>query len=390
MENIESLKEQIQTLKKEMELLKAEKNTTQNPYQNQEDSEESENRFRTIFETSRLGNKVITPDLKIRQVNQALVDLLGYDTKQEILGTRILDYAPLEFHSHWKLLQSKLWETKMSSFSLETCLRKKDGTVFWCQVTSILFDDQEETLGYTIIQDISDQREEKQQRENFISIASHELKTPLTSLQATFQLMERMIENDNVITDKLIRLSANAKRSILKLGALVGDLLDSTKISKGHLELDISTFNFSELVDKCCSHVRLEGKYNIIYKGDLSLTICADQQKIDQVLVNLVNNAVKYAPESLEIIVEVQQIDDLVKILVIDHGKGISQDKIPFLFDPYYQAKTGKDSTQGLGLGLYISAEIVKKHNGQIGVHSETGKGTTFWFTIPQNLEATS
>jgi PAS domain S-box-containing protein len=380
---IDALKSENDLLKQEILQLKSDRNLVHISHQEQSAYEESQIRFRTIFETSKLGNKIISSDLKILQVNSAMVALLGYDQKDEIIGTRIMDYVPLDFHAHWKLLQRNLWDHKMPSFSLETCLRKKDGSIIWCQVNSILFKDQNETLGYTIIEDVSLQHELKKQRENFISIASHELKTPLTSLQACLQVMDRIIENDTVITYKLRKLSESAKRNVLKLGALVGDLLDSTKISKGQLNLNISTFNISELVERCCNHVRLDGKYNITYKGSLSLKIRADEQKIDQVLVNLVNNAIKYAPQSKEIVVNVEELSDRVKISVIDYGKGISKDKIPFLFDSYYQVDNGASSIQGLGLGLYISSEIIKKHNGEIGVESETGKGSTFWFTLP-------
>jgi PAS domain S-box-containing protein len=386
MENVDYLKQQIETLKDEVRQLKSDEHSVRMANKKTADYEESQIRFRTVFETSKLGNKIITPDLKILHVNQAMVDLLGFNNKVDIIGHRILEYTPLEYHAHWKLLQKKLWDNKMPSFSLETCLMKKDGTVFWCQVTSILFEDQDETLGYTIIEDISAQRQQKEERENFISIASHELKTPLTSLQACLQIMNRTIEKETVITDKLIKLSQSSKHYVSKLAALVGDLLDSTKISKGHLDLNVTSFVFSELVDKCCNHVRLEGKYEITYKGDLSLRISADEQKLDQVLVNLVNNAVKYAPESPEIVVAIEELPDLVKVSITDFGPGISKDKIPFLFDPYYQVKKGKTNTQGLGLGLYISAEIIKKHHGEIGVISEMGKGTSFWFTIPKKL----
>jgi signal transduction histidine kinase len=161
-------------------------------------------------------------------------------------------------------------------------------------------------------------------------------------------------------------------------------LLDSTKISRGQLNLNISDFTISELFDNCCSHIRLEGKYHITHKGNLSLNISADQQEIDQVLINLVNNAVKYAPESMEIIVEAEEVGDMIKISVIDCGKGIEKELLPFLFDSYYQVQEVEKNIQGLGLGLYISAEIIKKHKGEIGVNSEIGKGSTFWFTLPK------
>jgi PAS domain S-box-containing protein len=393
MENIAELKRKIEnlegengSLRRKIQQMESDEKLLHLSHEEQADYQESQIRFRTIFETSRLGKKIISADLKILQVNPALVALLGYERKEDIIGTRILDYAPVGFHAHWLLLQKKLWEHSTPSFTLETCLRKKDGTTLWCQVNSILFRDHGETLGYTIIEDVSEQHELKNQRENFISIASHELKTPLTSLQASIQVMHRIITSETEITDRLKILSESSKRSISRLGALVGDLLDSTKISKGQLNLNVSNFTISELVNNCCHHIQLEGNYDVTFKGDLTLKISADEQKINQVLVNLVNNAVKYAPESKEIVIDVVELSDKIRISVSDYGKGIPKDKIPFLFNSYYQVNEVEKSIQGLGLGLYISAEIIKKHNGEIGVDSVVGKGSTFWFTIPKSL----
>jgi PAS domain S-box-containing protein len=119
------------------------------------DYNERDSRFETVFESSSLGNKIISADLKITQVNPALVALLGYDTKEDIIGTYIIDYSPIDHQQHWKNLQEKLWTHACSSFSLETTLIRKDGSIIWCQVTSILFQDKGETLGYSIIEDIT-------------------------------------------------------------------------------------------------------------------------------------------------------------------------------------------------------------------------------------------
>jgi signal transduction histidine kinase len=110
----------------------------------------------------------------------------------------------------------------------------------------------------------------------------------------------------------------------------------------------------------------------------------ADELRIDQVVVNLVNNAVKYAPNQREIYLIIEDLGDWVKVSVKDNGPGISKDKLGHLFDRYYRVDYSGVQYSGLGLGLYISAEIVKKHNGRIGVESEIGKGSTFWFTVPR------
>lgn len=342
-------------------------------------------RFRTIFEYSRLANKIISSDLKILQVNPALVKLLGYDLKEDIIGTHILDYSPSDHHVHWELLQEHLWQRKTPFFCLETSLIKKDGTVIWCQVTSILFPDKIGALGYTIIEDVTEQRQLKLHKEEFISVASHELKTPITSLKANLQLMSRMLKSEELNAERLTQMTRNAEKHVLKLNYLVNDLLSSTKIEQGQLALNKTTVILEELVEDCCSHIRLEGKYHINYRGDPLFTIYADRHKLDQVLVNLVNNAVKYAAESFEIIVEAEHKNGVTKVSVSDKGKGIAPEDLTHLFDRYFKLAKGGNHTSGLGLGLYISAEIIRIHGGEMGVDSELGKGATFWFTIPDS-----
>jgi PAS domain S-box-containing protein len=344
---------------------------------------ESQTRFETIFESSSLGNKIITSDLKIQQVNPAMVALLGYERKEEIIGTRILDYTPSDNHKDWEGLQERLWKTKMPSFTLETRLKKKDGSIFWCKVISILFNDNGETLGYTIIEDISEHHKLKTHKEDFIGVASHELKTPLTSLQACLQIMNRLIKTETAITDKIIKLSQSSEVYVARLAQLVSDLLNTTKIEQGQLNLNKTKFNLSEVIEGCCNHLHLDQKHHITVKGTIFIELVADKNKIDQVLVNLVNNAVKYAPNSKEIVIQVESANNNVKVYVTDKGAGISGEDIPHLFTRYYQVKKDQAHAKGLGLGLYISAEIIKQHHGDIGVESEFGKGSTFWFTLP-------
>jgi signal transduction histidine kinase len=136
-------------------------------------------------------------------------------------------------------------------------------------------------------------------------------------------------------------------------------------------------------MDNCCNHVRVAGKYTLTIAGDRDMMVYADEHAIDQVIVNFVNNAVKYAPDSLEIFMDIEKLADSVKISVRDTGPGVPSEKIPFLFDRYYQAQPAGFNNSGLGLGLYISSEIIRKHGGDIGVESVIGVGSTFWFTLP-------
>jgi PAS domain S-box-containing protein len=364
---------EIERLQQEIDFLKQEKVAY----------EETQHRFTTVFELSRLGNKIIDQDLTILQVNQSLVTMLGYENKDDIIGTRIFNYAPADRREDWRFLQQKLWANLTPSFSLETCLLRKDGSLIWCQVTSILIPENGKRLGYTILEDVTEQHNLRLQREEFISVASHELKTPITSLKVTLQLMNQIINVKPEMPTELVKFSQNAQRHVTKLINLVEDLLNTTKIEQGQLALNKTIFTVAEMIDDCCDHIRLAGEYEIICQGDRSLKVFADQFKIDQVMVNLVNNAVKYAPKSKEIIVKVAHLDKATRVSITDRGNGIPENQIKQLFDRFFRVKEQAAKTSGLGLGLFICAEIIRRHGGDIGVESEVGQGSTFWFTLP-------
>ncbi|WP_293303780.1 PAS domain-containing sensor histidine kinase [Pedobacter sp. UBA5917] len=235
------------------------------------------------------------------------------------------------------------------------------------------------TLG--TVMDITAYKALQQQKDDFISIASHELKTPLTTLKASLQLLVRMRENpDTVLFPKVID---QASRSMDKITELVDDLLNVSKINQGHVGLKKNWFNLGEMLEKCCIHVRESGNHDLVLAGDKNLMVFADEHRIDQVVVNLVNNAVKYAPDSKEIFLEIEPQADRVKVSVRDNGPGIPADKLPHLFDRYFRADEMGTQVSGLGLGLFICADIIKRHGGEIGVESEPGEGSKFFFTLP-------
>jgi two-component system CheB/CheR fusion protein len=219
------------------------------------------------------------------------------------------------------------------------------------------------------------------QKDDFISIASHELKTPITSLKASLQLINRIKDNPSPkILNSLIDVST---RSLEKVSILIEDLLNASRFNHGHLHLNRTKFVLAEIIDDCCHHVRMGGIYNIITTGDLLLEVFADGGRIDQVMINFVNNAIKYAPDIKDIHVRIEKAGNMAKVSVTDGGPGIAAEKLPHLFDRYYRVDTSGLQYSGLGLGLYICAEIIKKNDGEIGVDSTEGKGSTFWFTLP-------
>ncbi len=268
-------------------------------------------------------------------------------------------------------------------YEIEYRLLRKDGEYIWVlgRAAPVYNSEGKIIRWFGTCTDINEQKKLQHQKEEFISIASHELKTPLTSLNSSLQLLGRQIqmdENLNPLTTKLVEL---ANKNAQKLLVLVNDLLDFTKLEKGKLVLRKSEFSLFSLLDSCREAVQIEG-YDVQIDGDSDLKVTADYLKIGQVVNNLLSNCVKYAPKSKNINIHVERISDSVKVTVRDFGPGIPDEKLASLFDIYYRADNAGQSS-GLGLGLYICLRIITDHLGTIGVESELGKGTSFWFTLP-------
>lgn len=236
--------------------------------------------------------------------------------------------------------------------------------------------------GVGTFMDVTNRRKISQQKDEFISVASHELKTPLTSLKASMQILTRLIQT-NKTSDKIPDFMEKANKNLSKILYLTEDLMNVSKIQHGQLPLNKTKFNLTKLIADCCNHVKADDSYNFIMEGEKNVEVWADFQRIDQVVVNLVNNAIKYAPESKTIKLDVSRQNGVAKVSVQDFGIGISREKLPHLFDRYYRVDPSGIQFSGLGLGLYISSEIIDRHGGKIGVDSVEGHGSTFWFTLP-------
>jgi len=265
----------------------------------------------------------------------------------------------------------------------ETRKKRRDGVYRWhlIRLQPVKNEQGEPQLWVGTATDIHELKNLQQQKDDFISIASHELKTPITSLKASLQLLDRVKETPSALT--VPKLITQANKSLERLNILVEDLLNVSRLNQGQIHLHKTLFNLMELVNDTCQYIRIENIYQVIVTGEPGLQAFADAKRIEQVLVNFLNNAIKYAPASKEIRIKIEKLDGTAKISVTDHGPGIPADKVPHLFDRYFRVDSAGMQFSGLGLGLYISAEIIKKHDGEIGVDSEEGKGSTFWFTIP-------
>ena len=348
---------------------------------------ESETRFRNMMETIPQIAWTNTVEGEVTFYNKRWFDYTGLDRKQRKNWGFENVIHPDDLKNALK--QYKLITQASDGGEFQIRGKRADGLYRWHLIRLMPIRSEDGTLQLWVgtATDIHELRLLQQQKDDFISIASHELKTPLTSLKASLQLLNRMKTDPSPVL--FPNLIGQANKSLDKVNVLIQDLLNASKVNEGQLHLNQKLFVISKLIDDCCPHVRTEGIYTIKTEGDLEIEIFADEGRIDQVVINFVNNAIKYAPNSKEIYIKVEKVNDMAKVSVIDKGPGISADKLPHLFDRYYRADSSGSQYSGLGLGLYICSEIVKKHKGLIGVDSEIGKGSTFWFALPLVNKAT-
>ena len=233
------------------------------------------------------------------------------------------------------------------------------------------------------IEDITERKQLEQQKDEFISIASHELKTPITSIKAYAQILgQRFRKNDDLKSAGLVE---KMDLQLDKLTSLIGDLLDVTKIEAGRIQFHESYFDFNELVDATVEELqRTTEKHRILKELQPLVTVYGDHDRLGQVITNFITNAIKYSPQADKITVKTSVDKDTVTLAVQDFGLGLSKDDQAKVFERFYRVSGSDQNTYpGLGLGLYISSEIIKRHNGRIWVDGKKIKGSTFYFSLP-------
>ncbi|MBL4678546.1 MAG: PAS domain S-box protein, partial [Mucilaginibacter sp.] len=223
-----------------------------------------------------------------------------------------------------------------------------------------------------------------QKKDEFMSIASHELKTPITSIKGSLQILKRMMDKAAGKDAALASFIDKANKQTAKLTTLVDDLLDVTKIQEGKMALNYTHFDAAAMVKECLDEVYTQNAtHKIEFKADCEMRVHADKVRLEQVVTNFLTNAIKYSPNADKVIINCDIDGKNFKVSVKDFGIGIPDDKKDFLFDRFYRVQESSSHFSGLGLGLYISAEIIKRHKGKIGVESVNNEGSTFWFSIP-------
>jgi PAS domain S-box-containing protein len=270
-------------------------------------------------------------------------------------------------------------------FLFEHRFRRHDGVYRWQLSRAVPQKDDNGNIKIWVgtSTDIDDIKKHEQQKNDFIKMANHELKTPVTTIKGYVQLLLKTHGNSG---DALLSKSlATIDRQVTKLTNLISDLLDVNKIDAGKLPLNNEVFRLKDLLRETIKDIKAATQtHEIIYNSNSDANVFADKDRISQVLLNLFTNAFKYSPKADKIIIEINNSDDNVAVSVEDFGIGIDKEDQHNIFERFYRV-AGKDEKTfpGFGIGLFIVKEIIIRHKGNLWVTSEKGQGSVFYFSLP-------
>lgn len=349
---------------------------------------ESEERFRFIYDSNLIGVSFTyfsEEGIIARDANEAFFKMIGYDKKEFDFKPKLWDEIIVADYDEIRKTAWQQLKTTKRNQNVTLQYYRKDKTIATLIVHSTIL---RNDLAAAVIIDISEQvaaehsaLQASKKKDEFLSIASHELKTPLTSLKASMQLLDVLLRDKDY--ELLPQFLQKSDKQVNKLMKLIDELLDVTRIDAGKMELQYEQFSAKELIETANEFLVISNKKCIATDRTGAVLIHADKGRIEQVIYNFLSNAIKYSVNDEEIEVEVSVTEEHLKFTVKDKGIGIPKEKLMYIFERFYRVDESGQKATGLGLGLYISAEIIRKHKGSITVDSEPEKGSVFSFTIP-------
>ncbi len=279
-----------------------------------------------------------------------------------------------------------IWQNAVNSgepYEVEFRLKNKDNQYKWYLSRATPFINKEgEIKWFGTNTDIEEHKVNEQKKDEFISMASHELKTPVTSIKGYAHVLQEKLKGQG--NDLAVELLKRMDMQVNKLTKLIGDVLDVTRLEGRHLQLSKHDIDFKEVIVEAVENVQnISPQHNIVIETNENIAFTGDKLRLEQVLNNFLTNAIKYSPGKDKVIVRYWKEKNNIITSIQDFGIGIERENLTKLFDRFYRVDNTSMKFQGLGLGLYISSEIIKAHNGSFWIESELGQGSTFFFLLP-------
>ncbi|MBP9092535.1 PAS domain S-box protein [bacterium] len=320
--------------------------------------------------------------LMISSINKAAENHWNY-SNDDLLNKRLMQIVPAESQAEAHSFLSNA-RSKSLSESADIPIVCKNGqvrTFSWNVIWSA-----DEELLFCVAHDVSELRRVESAKRDFVNMVSHDIRTPLSGMAIFLDMLDQGAYGN--LNESGKSRAGSIGGALERIVAMVNDLLDIEKMQSGQFQIFKTEANVSEIVRASLEMVQGLAEMQLIkieIESNGKIVFC-DEARIIQVLQNLLSNAIKFSPANSKIILKVEQDEKSIKFAVKDHGSGISKSDLPTLFDKFIQARSEEQSKQsGFGLGLSICKDIIERHGGGIGVTSEIGQGSTFWFTLPKN-----
>ena len=349
--------------------------------------QENEERLKIAVDSAKLS--VWDLDLKTNQVlTREAIDIPGFPDSGEVWT--VDRYLQVLLPEDRQLGMDAIAEAlKTGQFNVQLRTRGEDSSQHWVQGTGKVFTDDKNNPTHIIgtTQDITTRMELDRHKNELITTVSHELKTPVTSLKAIGQMLEnKFLKSEDKATHTMLQ-KMNAQ--ITRITALIHDLLDVSRIEGGKMQLRESHFLLYDLIEDVVSEVqRTTVSHEILIEKEKLIPCFSDRERLGQVITNLLTNAIKYSPGKSKVLISATFNEREITCCVTDFGIGIPKEKIAHIFDRFFRVIEERNyAFQGIGLGLYISSEIIKRLGGRIWVTSEPGEGSKFCFSIPADRD---
>lgn len=349
--------------------------------------EQAEEMLRFSIEAANVGTWFMNIKTREFVASDRFKELYGFDSGDNITYLDILARVSKGYHDKINDEFENALRTG-NSYTLEhPIFDKRLNKVRWVKSMGKLYTDTADCISHFsgLMLDITEQKLDDLRKNDFIGMVSHELKTPLTTLKGYVQLLRTRAKKDNdpFVTNALSKVETQVN----KMSELITSFLDVSRLESGKISLTKQHFYLDQLIKDIIDENTLTApNHTILLQPCKPVKVYADQEKIGAVISNLLSNAIKYSPKGKNIMFNCKLVNDEVEVSLKDEGIGINQTDLSKLFNRYYRVESKHTQhISGFGIGLYLSAEIIHRHNGKIWAESEIGKGSTFYFSIQQN-----
>lgn len=347
--------------------------------------EQAETISRLSIQTANVGTYILNIDTFEFTTSPRLKELFGYLPNEELTYIAALEQITTEYKD--SVLKAIADTIKNGiNYNIQYCIKDyHDQRERFVNAYGGIYPDEMGKLNqfYGVIIDITEQKKDEQRKNDFIAMVSHELKTPLTSLNAYIQVLQMHAKKNNDAYE--ISALSKSKNQVNKMTSMINGFLNISRLESGKISIDNQRFDLKDLIkDVEDESLVMVSSHKVVFHPLLTTIVFADREKIGQVINNFISNAVKYSPLASIIQVSCITINGNAQVSVRDEGMGIEPQNIDKLFDRYYRVEGRQmNLISGFGIGLYLCAEIIQRHNGKIWVESEIGNGSTFYFSLP-------